>query len=91
MFNEHDVITLLEDVSEGDDEAKAGAIGTIVDMYPDAFLVEFSYGDVHRGDLITVRPHQARVPTEEDFQREWRERVKRAQAESLGQCGIAPE
>lgn len=81
MFNEHDVITLLEDVSEGDDEAKAGAIGTIVDMYPDAFLVEFTYGDVHRGDLVTVRPHQARVPTEEDFRREWRERVKRAQAE----------
>ena len=81
MFNEHEVITLLEDVSEGEYEAKAGAIGTIVDMYPDAFLVEFSYGDVYRGDLITVRPHQARLPTEEDFQREWRERVKRGQAE----------
>ena len=81
MFNEHDVITLLEDVSEGEYEAKAGAIGTIVDMYPDAFLVEFTYGDVYRGDLITVRPHQARLSRQEDFRREWRERVKRAQAE----------
>lgn len=81
MFNEHDMITLLEDVSEGEYEAKAGAIGTIVDMYLDAFLVEFTYGDVYRGDLITVRPHQARLPREEDFRREWRERVKRAQAE----------
>ena len=81
MFNEHDVVTLLEDVSEGEYEAKAGAIGTIVDMYPDAFLVEFSYGDVCRGDLIIVRPHQARLPTKEDFRREWRERVKRGRAE----------
>ena len=81
MFKEHDAVTLLEDVSEGEYEAKAGAMGTIVDMYPDAFLVEFSYGDVYRGDLITVRPNQARFPIEEDFRREWRERVERAQAE----------
>ena len=38
MFNEHNVITLLEDVAEDEYEAKAGAIGTIVSMYPDAFL-----------------------------------------------------
>ena len=76
MFNELDVITLIEDVSEGKDEAKAGAIGTIVHTYRnhDAFMVEFTYGDVYRSDLIHVFPHQARLTTKEDLEREERER-----------------
>ena len=74
MFKEHDEIVVTEDVSGVDAKAKAGAIGVIVDMYPDAFLVEFDYGDIRRCDLITILPHQARLATEEDFQREKNER-----------------
>ena len=78
MFKEFDEIVLTEDVSSSEAEAKAGAIGIIVDMYPDAFLVEFNYGDIYRCDLITVWPHQARLATEEDFEREKRERIAEA-------------
>ena len=75
MFNELDVITLTEDVSEGKREAKAGAIGTIVYTYQnhDAFMVEFTYGDAYISDLIHVLPHQARLTTEKDLEHEKRE------------------
>ena len=83
MFKEIDVIVLLEDVSEGEAEAKAGAMGTVVHTYDwtDNFMVEFTYGDVYRCDLIHVKPHQARLATEEDIriERERRERARSAQ------------
>ncbi len=75
MFKERDVITLTTGVSDGETEAKAGAIGTIVHTYDnhEAFMVEFNYGDIHRCDLLNVLPSQARLATDEDFERERRE------------------
>ena len=56
MFKEHEVVTLLEDVSQGDNAAKAGEVGTIVHMYPgiDVFMVEFNHGVVYEGDLLNL-------------------------------------
>lgn len=82
MFKEYDVVTLLEDVSQGDCAAKAGEIGTIVHMYPgiDAFTVEFNHGVVYECDLLDLRRHQVRLATKEDFKREKRELAARAKA-----------
>ena len=82
MFKEHEVVTLLEDVSQGDDAAKAGEVGTIVHVYPgiDVFVVEFNHGVVYEGDLLNLRRNQVRHATKEDFKREKRELAKRAKA-----------
>ena len=83
MFKEIDVIVLLEDVSEHEYEAKAGAMGTVVHTYDwtDDFMVEFTYGDPCRGDLIHVQPHQARLATDADIaiERERRRQARQAQ------------
>ena len=54
MFKEFEVVTLLEDVSQGGNAAKAGEIGTIVHIYPevDAFTVEFNPWCSVRGRYI---------------------------------------
>ena len=82
MFKEHEVVTLLEDVSQGDNAAKAGEVGTIVHMYQgiDVFMVEFNHGVVYEGDLLNLRRNQVRHATKEDFEREKRELAKRAKA-----------
>ena len=82
MFKEFEVVTLLEDVSQGSSAAKAGEIGTIVHIYPevDALTVEFNHGVVYEGDLLDLLPHQVRYATEEDFEREERELEARAKA-----------
>ena len=82
MFKEHDVVTLLEDVSQGGDAAKAGEIGTIVHMYPgiDVFTVEFNHGVVYECDLLDLRRNQVRLATTDDFKREKRELAERAKA-----------
>ena len=82
MFKEHDVVTLLEDVSQGGEAAKAGEIGTIVHMYPgiDVFTVEFNHGVVYECDLLDLRRNQVRLATTDDFKREKRELAERAKA-----------
>lgn len=82
MFKEHDVVTLLEDVSQGGEAAKAGEIGTIVHMYPgiDVFTVEFNHGVVYECDLLDLRRNQVRLATIDDFKREKRELAERAKA-----------
>lgn len=82
MFKEHDVVTLLEDVSQGGETAKAGEVGTIVHMYPgiDVFTVEFNHGVVYECDLLNLRRNQVRLATKEDFEREKRELAARARA-----------
>ena len=82
MFKEHDVVTLLEDVSQGGEAAKAGEIGTIVHLYPgiDVFTVEFNHGVVHECDLLDLRRNQVRLATIDDFKREKRELAERAKA-----------
>lgn len=56
MFKEYDVVTLLEDVSQGGETAKSGEVGTIVHMYPgiDVFTVEFNHGVVYECDLLNL-------------------------------------
>lgn len=82
MFKEFEVVTLLEDVTQGGEAAKAGEVGTIVHMYPgiDVFMVEFNHGVVYECDLLNLKPHQVRHATKEDFEREKRELAKRAKA-----------
>ncbi|MDE2686417.1 MAG: DUF4926 domain-containing protein [Chloroflexota bacterium] len=82
MFKEYDVVTLLEDVSQGDEAAKAGEIGTIVHMYPgiDAFTVEFNHGVLYECDLLDLRRNQVRHAITEDFEREKRELAEKARA-----------
>lgn len=82
MFKEFEVVTLLEDVSQGGNAAKAGEIGTIVHIYPeiDAFTVEFNHGVVYEGDILDLLPHQVRHAKEEDFEREKHELEAQARA-----------
>lgn len=82
MFKEFEVVTLLEDVTQGGEAAKAGEVGTIVDMHPgtDVFMVEFNHGVVYECDLLNLKPHQVRYATKEDFKREKRELAERAKA-----------
>ena len=85
MFKEIDVIVLIEDVSEHEYEAKAGAMGTVVHTYDwtDDFMVEFTYGDPCRGDLIHVQPHQARLATDADIAIEIERRRQARQAQGV--------
>ena len=69
MFKELDCVVLTTDIEK--DGLKAGDAGTIVHMYPggDAFVVEFTKGDVYTVILADMLPSQVRLETSEDIDR----------------------
>ena len=82
LFKEFESVTLLQDVAQGDESAKAGEIGTIVHMYPgiDVFMVEFNHGVVYECDLLNLRRDQVRPTIKDDFEREKHDLAERARA-----------
>ena len=69
-FLPYNSITLTEDVSEGERLFKAGRIGVVAEVYADSVLVNFDRTFKHDKDKIVVLPHQARLTSAEDFERE---------------------
>ena len=74
MLAEHDRVVLTDDIAETD--LKAGDVGTIVHLYPNAaaFEVEFLALDGNTAALATVSPSQVRPvePTDITHAREIR-------------------
>ena len=67
MFEEHDRVVLTDDIADMD--LKAGDVGTIVHIYPnaEAFEVEFLALDGNTAVLATVLPSQVRPVAHTDI------------------------
>ncbi len=67
MLAEHDRVVLTDDIAETD--LKAGDVGTIVHIYPNAaaFEVEFLALDGNTAALATVSPSQVRPVAHTDI------------------------
>ncbi len=76
MLEEHDLVVLLADVP-GEDDLKAGDVGTIVHIHPEraAFTVEFMTFDGNTVAVVTVPASQVRPVTGEDLTHARRVRI----------------
>ena len=68
MLDEHDLVVLTADLP-GEDDLKAGDVGTIVHIHADreAFAVEFMAFDGNTVAVVTVPASQVRPVTGEDI------------------------